>query len=74
MRPYRCRDCNKRFYRYSRSDHSKRDRLPLSVDGAGRKEQPDALPTLVAQIKEAEMRLEEARTKPGQGSAQCPPK
>ncbi len=66
IRPYRCRDCHARFYRYSRGDHSKHHRLPVPGDGHAAEKQPDALPTLVAQIREAETRLEEAKTNPGQ--------
>jgi len=67
VRPYRCRDCHARFYRYSRGEHSKHRQMPVPGNGSGPEKQPDELPTLVAQIREAEVRLDEAKTKPGGG-------
>ncbi|MFB3903858.1 MAG: hypothetical protein ACE15E_10425 [Acidobacteriota bacterium] len=72
IRPYRCRDCNTRFYRCSLGDHSKHRRLPLAGQGLKTEKQPDSLPRLVAQIREAEARLNEPNPKPGAGPAASP--
>ncbi|RPJ82202.1 MAG: hypothetical protein EHM18_15955 [Acidobacteria bacterium] len=58
IRPYRCRDCGTRFYRYSRHSHRRSERAVLPPAFGAREKPAGGRAQIVEEIKLAENRLE----------------